>query len=48
MFHVQKMSKNHNNPLLSMSGLILGLHPAKERQRYFVTMFRIHIGWAQA
>ena len=29
-----------------ISGLILGLHPANERRRYFVTASLI--GWAQA
>ena len=28
-----------------VSGLILGLHPANEKQRYFVTLSLI--GWAQ-
>ena len=29
-----------------LSGLILGLHPANERRRYFVTT--VLIGWVQA
>ena len=32
--------------MLNVSGLILGLHPANERQRYFVMTHLI--GWVQA
>ena len=34
------------NYVMSYPGLILGLHPANERLRYFVTMSLI--GWLQA
>ena len=32
--------------MMLITGLILGLHPANERRRYFVTTSPI--GWAQA
>ena len=37
---------NASASVLYISGLILGLRPANERRRYFVTMSLI--GWAQA
>ena len=41
---IQTITKIDNS--MAISGLILGLHPANERQRYFVTMSLI--GWGQA
>ena len=41
-FHIMEVM------LCIMSGLILGLHPANERWRYFVTNYSIHVpGWLQ-
>ena len=46
---IQVISKHRADPTIDSSvaaGLILGLRPANERRRYFVTTSPI--GWAQA
>ena len=40
------MTKDTRYPVHESVGLILGLHPANERRRYFVT--KSLIGWVQA